>query len=60
MKTQVKTIFVQDPERIESEINIWLAKQDIDIHQIMMFPLAKGNTPVMMILLIYSKDDWKG
>ena len=57
--TRIKTFFVTNPLHIEDELNSWLTDNDIEIHQILPYPLMKDKEPTLMIILVYSKETWK-
>jgi hypothetical protein len=59
MQTRVKVFFVTELEKLEQDINGWIAENHFDIHQILQWPIMKGTQALLMFIVIYSQEDWR-
>lgn len=58
--TQIKTFLINDMEQLEGVINTWLAANDAELHHIMPMPVVRNGVAATMVIVVYSKDKWRG
>lgn len=60
MKTQVKILSVTELDKLEPTINNWLNSQDeVSVHSLAVWPLIINNQSIMLVMIVYSKENWR-